>query len=295
VTEWSKSLVEWTNGSAAYLSVVFTWDLPKAYMRAVWLRQQGYEVKAGGPACLLMPDYLAEVADVNGCAADALWRHNPDATFTSRGCIRKCAFCAVPKIEGDLVELDEWEPKPIVCDNNLLACSKKHFDKAIDSLKGVEGVDFNQGLDARLLTDYHAERLAELDLVRVRLSWDRTNLEREVFSAAERVHWAGVPRTKITIFCLIGFWDSPSDALYRLRTVRGQGYVPFPMRYQPLSLLERNGYVAPGWSNRELNRYMKYWSRLRFTRAIPFEEFGLGGSAPVKSQATLELMGTRQA
>ena len=42
---WAKSLVEWTEDDTAYLSVVFTWDLPKAHMRAVWLREQGYEVK----------------------------------------------------------------------------------------------------------------------------------------------------------------------------------------------------------------------------------------------------------
>jgi len=273
MASWPKTIVEWTENNTAYLSVVFTWDLPKAYMRAAWLRQEGYEVKAGGPACLLMPDYLTDVAEVNGEQLNALWRHNPEAAFTSRGCIRKCKFCAVPKIEGDLVELGDWEPKPIVCDNNLLACSRGHFDRVIDSLKPLKGIDFNQGLDARLLTQYHADRLAELNLFKLRLAWDDSKYEKSVFEALGRLRFAGISKSLITIYVLIGFNDNPEDAVYRLRTLEVQGYTPFPMRYQPLDGLVRNSYVGEYWTEDELIRYMRYWANLRYTRAIPFEDF----------------------
>jgi len=266
-------VVEWIEDKTAYLSVVFTWDLPKAHIQAVWLRELGYEVKAGGPACLLMPDYLAGVAEVNSCSVGALWRHNPDATFTSRGCIRKCKFCAVPKIEGNLVELDEWEPKPIVCDNNLLACSQQHFDKVIDSLKGIKEVDFNQGLDTRLLTQYHANRLAELDLARVRLAWDNTKYGNSFMQGYERLRKAKIPKRLISVYVLMGFDDTPDDAWFRLRTIQNMGVTPFPMRYQPLDALKKNQYVGDNWTHRELSRYMRYWSRLRFTGSVPFKEF----------------------
>lgn len=273
-SQWPKTVVEWTEGDTAYLSVAFTWDLPKAHMRAVWLREQRYEVEAGGPACLLMPDYLSEVAKVNGKRIDALWRHNPDATFTSRGCIRRCEFCAVPVIEGDLVELDHWEPKPIVCDNNLLACSPQHFDKVIDSLKGIEGVDFNQGLDARLLQKWHARRLAELDLAKVRLAWDWTSLEGDVLYAIGLFRDAGIPKSKIGIYCLIGFHDTPEDALYRLETIRGWGILPNPQRYNPLGTLTKDSYVGAAWTDKQLTRYMRYWYQPRVW-AMPFEEFDM--------------------
>ena len=96
MTDWPKALVEWTEQETAYLSVVFTWDLPAAYQRAVFLRQLGYTVKAGGPAVALMPDYLADVAECNGEQMPALKRHNPDATFTSRGCVRHCRTWITP-------------------------------------------------------------------------------------------------------------------------------------------------------------------------------------------------------
>jgi len=268
---WPKKAIDWIEDSTVFVSVPFTWELPKAYSRCVFLRQQGYRVRAGGPAVSLMPDYLRDVAEIGG-EVDALKHHNPDATFTSRGCIRKCKFCAVPKIEGDLVELEEWEWKPIICDNNLLACSEKHFDKVIDNLKGFKKVDFNQGLDARLLTDYHAERLAELDCM-IHLAWDHIGLEGQVFGAIYALLHAGLPKRRIRIYVLIGYDDSPADALYRLEMLKAEGIWPNPQRYNPLDTLEKDHYVAPNWTDRELHRFMRYWARQRWLEHIPFEEY----------------------
>jgi hypothetical protein len=269
---WSKRAIEWMDGDRAYLSVVFTWDLPQAYQRAVWLRQMGHEVYAGGPACKLMPDYLADVAHVNGLQVPALERHNPLATFTSRGCVRRCGFCAVPRIEGDLVELEDWPIRPIVCDNNLLACSKAHFDRVVDRLKPLRGIDFNQGLDARLLNEYHADRLAELDCM-VRLAFDSVSYESQFMRAYEILRAAKIPKKRIRVYVLVGYRDTPEDALYRLRTVAGLGIDPNPMRYNPLDTLRRDSYVGPGWTDSELTRYVRYWANLRYFRAVPFEEF----------------------
>ena len=117
MNEW-RSLIEWTDGQDAFVSAVFSWDVQLAHQRCLHLRSQGYNVKAGGPAVTLNLNLFLGVADING-SVPALYRHNPNATFTSRGCIRECEFCAVPKIEGRLVELKDWDVKPIVCDNLL--------------------------------------------------------------------------------------------------------------------------------------------------------------------------------
>lgn len=271
-TTWPKRIVEWTENGTAFLSVPFTWLLPEAYQRAVWLSRLGYQVRAGGPAVSLMPNYLIDVADIGG-EIDALPHHNPNATFTSRGCIRRCPFCAVPIIEGDLKELDYWEPKPIVCDNNLLACSRRHFDRVIDTLKSVPSIDFNQGLDARLFNQHHADRLTELDLAVVRLAWDHIKDEHAFRAAYRKLCRIGIPKRKITVYVLIGYKDTPEDALFRLSTIRNMGLRPFAMWYHPLDALAHNSYVAPGWTRSELVRYMRYWNNLRYTGSIPFEKF----------------------
>lgn len=263
---WSNGIAEWTDGQTAYISVPFTWDLQKAYMRRSWLEAEGYTVRMGGPAMRLTTGQSGDI--------DALPHHNPDATFTSRGCIRRCSFCAVPKIEGDLRELPTWEPRPIVCDNNLLACSVAHFDKVIDSLKHLKGIDFNQGLDARLLTKRHADRLAELDCT-VRLALDRTSLLNEFMAAFERLRRAHFPKRRIQCYVMIGYNDTPDDAWLRLRTVWNLGILPNPMRYNPLDAMVRDSYVGPNWTDRELTRFMRYWANLAHTAGVPFEEFDM--------------------
>lgn len=271
---WRGGLVEWIENQTAYLSVVFSWQLPAAYQRAVWYRAVGYEVRAGGPAVTFNPNYLTDVAQIGG-QVDALPRHNPNATFTTRGCVRRCTFCTVPKIETDFIELAEWEPKPIICDNNFLASSPVHFNRVVDLLKPLSGIDFNQGLDARLLTKHHAIRLAELDLAFVRLAWDDIRIEKHFLGAFELLREAGFPKKIIRSYVLIGYKDTPEEALYRLETIRRLGATPYPMRYQPLDALRRNEYVAPGWTDRELKRFVRYWSNLNRLGAIPFSEFGV--------------------
>lgn len=271
---WPKRIVDWQQDSTAYLSVPFTWNLPAAYSLCVWYRSQGYDVKAGGPAVELMPNYLSGVADIGG-EVDALSKHNPNATFTSRGCIRNCQFCAVPKIEGELRELTHWAPKPIVCDNNLLACSRRHFDTVIDRLKRLHEVDFNQGLDARLLKEHHVQRLTELDLHCIRFAWDDIWLESSVMSAIHRLLDAGLPKSKLRVYVLVGFDDTPDDALYRCQTLKDIGILPNPQRYQPLDTLQKDSYVSPNWTDRKLADFVRYWSRQKWLRPIPFAEYSL--------------------
>jgi hypothetical protein len=274
MTVWSKKAIEWFEGNTVCMSVPFTWNLPNVYSKCVYYRQQGYDVLVGGPAVRLMPHYLEGVARVDVVSAvKALSRHNPEATRTSTGCVNACEFCAVKTIEGDLRELEHWEPSSIVCDNNPLACSRKHFDKLVDSLKPVPEIDFNQGLDCRIINAYHIERLQELDIKYIRFSWDYMDEEYQVMDAIKRVRAAGFPKKKIRIYILFNFHDDPEDALYRFNTIKQLGLKSFPMRYQPLDTLAKNSYVAPLWSNRQCIRYMEYWSKQAYLSAVPFEEF----------------------
>lgn len=272
---WLEShLAHWTEENTAFISVVFSWDLREAKKLTMYYRSLGFRVRAGGPAVALNPGAVTNLAELGG-EINALLRHNPRATFTSRGCPRRCKFCAVPKLEGSLVELSDWPVKSIICDNNLLACSTTHFDRVVDRLKAanVKGVDFNQGLDARLLTKHHANRIAELDLRMVRLAWDDTRLESQFIAAWETLRRSGIPKRKIAVYVLIGFNDTLEDAAYRLRVISDLNSYTVPMRYQPINTPAKNAYVAPGWTDWQLKAFMRYWSSLRLCQTIPFSEW----------------------
>ena len=269
MNQWRKGVAHWTCGDTLYLSVPFTWLLGEAEHAA---KAHKGRIVAGGPAVKLCGASWAETPE--SVPFDVLAMHNPCATFTTRGCPNRCTFCAVPKIEGDFIELDHWKPAPMVCDNNLLASSRKHFARVVDSLRSFPANDFNQGLDARRFTSWHAEQLAELRCVHVRFAFDHVNDESAVADAIALVRLTGLP--KPSIYVLMGFRDTPDDARYRLEKVVEWGATPCPMRYQPLDATEKNAYVAPGWTDYELRKMGRYYWKHRFFSATPYEDFVAG-------------------
>lgn len=273
---WTKQILEWTEDGKAFLSVIFTWQLPEAWSRCVWYKEQGYRVQVGGPAVSLFPEYLSQVATVNGFKVNALPKHNDQATRFSTGCVNKCPFCAVPITEGNLQEC-EGEPKPIVCDNNLLACSERHFDHVIDLLKPVPCVDMNQGLDCRIIKPYHIDRLRELNLHCVRFAWDHIKEEGHVIDAVNLCLKAGIPKSKIRVYVLVGFHDTPEDALYRMQTLKDMGLGKnSPMRFQAIQgdkALIKNGYLESTWTEYEITRFMHYWFRQAWVSNIPYADW----------------------
>jgi len=102
--------------------------------------------------------------------------------FLTRGCPNRCPWCVVPRKEGlihpymDVDEIAiEGRTKLVLMDNNILAAgdyAKQQFLKIID--RGYR-VDFNQALDARLVTDEFAQLMARmkwLDKNRIRFGCD---------------------------------------------------------------------------------------------------------------------------
>lgn len=88
--------------------------------------------------------------------------------FITRGCIRKCWFCKVPKYEGDLKEYNRIEDivkhkKVKFLDNNILAY-EHHMEVFQWCLEHPEiKVEFNQGLDFRLVNDENLDALSKLN------------------------------------------------------------------------------------------------------------------------------------
>lgn len=88
--------------------------------------------------------------------------------FITRGCIRKCWFCKVPKYEGKLQFYNHIEDvvkhkKVKFLDNNILAYDK-HMEVFQWCLEHPDiKVEFNQGLDFRLVNDENLEALSKLN------------------------------------------------------------------------------------------------------------------------------------
>lgn len=89
--------------------------------------------------------------------------------FLTRGCPNKCRWCIVPKKEGDIcaymdvdkISMNGERTMLTLMDNNVLASDYGiiQIEKIIE--RGYK-VDFNQGLDARLVTPKIAQLLAKV-------------------------------------------------------------------------------------------------------------------------------------
>lgn len=293
--------------------------------------------------------------------------HNAYFAYMTRGCINKCKFCVVPKLEPqycdyiglkhqiDLVKDEFGEQRDLMLlDNNVLA--SKCYDKIIDEIKecgfgkgatyvvpneydiiiknlkqshndrayirkavrfykelhgklteqeqiifyqqledkhclhyytatkeailNLDGyvrpiaermykpsrrkriVDFNQGIDSRLITDANMKKLSEVNIYPLRIAFDHWNL-RAVYENSVRIAVRnGI--THLSNYLLYNFEDKPEELYYRLRLnvdlceELGASIYSFPMKYHPINdpeFFRNRDYIG------------KYWNR-KFIRAI---------------------------
>ncbi len=264
-TDWPKDITEWHDGETGYLSVPFTWLLRKARRRVLQSDLFVRRWVVGGPAVRLMPEVMSNWpgVSVGGDVLGVLQRVNPQATRTTEGCVRRCKFCGVRRIEGPFCELPDWPDRPILCDNNLLAATDSHFDRVIDRLIKHGWADFNQGLDARLLTPHHATRIAEIKAPIARLALDNDR-DRDVWAdAVDRLRTAGIAKSRIRSYVLCGFDSGPDEDRERCEFVESFGLKALPMWFHELDALESNTVTdkqkAMGWTNRKRRELMTWY------------------------------------
>lgn len=178
ISAWHKSqgdLVEWYNPfdqyDIVYMSKIFSFtpDYGQWITNAKHIRKggTGYDLHSVLPEEMefVVPDYSLYPSIDNKTAYG----------FLTRGCPNKCKWCVVPRKEGNIrpymdvndVAVD-GRTNLVLMDNNVLACDYglEQIQKIID--RGYR-VDFNQALDARLVTDDIAKLLAKvrwIDVIR---------------------------------------------------------------------------------------------------------------------------------
>lgn len=198
----------------------------------------------------------------------------PEATdtaygFLTRGCPRGCPFCHVAPKEGrasrkvaDLKEFWSGQKNIEAMDPNILACPQRD-DLLVQLLDSKAHVNFNQGLDIRLMDKDTAELFGKMKNLKLHFAWDdpQDHLERyfQQFS-----YWYPKKSGKM-VYILCGFWSSVEEDLYRIRFVDQWGYDPYVMLYnkpdvpQILRDLQRwcnNKFIYKA-TEKDFSRYLK--------------------------------------
>ena len=247
----------------------------------------------GTPIEELVPDYgILDQINYSYPVHDAYFG------YASRGCVRKCSFCGVPKLEGALRDMPpltnlvegvtgrHGEKKDLVLmDNNITASTR--FREVIAEIRDLgftpgakltrdgnrsvkRRVDFNQGVDARILakSDMFLRELSTICISPLRIAFDHIGV-RKVYEKSIRMA-ADNQITSLSNYMLYNFMDTPTDLYQRMRLnidlneELGIRIWSFPMRYQPVTLKDRS-HVGKKW-----NRYYlrSFQIMLQATRGV---------------------------
>ena len=238
----------------------------------------------GKPIEDLVPDYsILEQVEYKYPVWDAYF------AYTTRGCIRKCRFCGVPKLEGQqrdteslssmvraIEDLYGQKRDLILMDNNVVASPRfKEIIKEIRDLGFVPNakllrdgmrapvqrrVDFNQGVDARILCKdpMYLRELSTICLKPLRIAFDHLGLRKPYEKAVRYAAEYGL--TTLSNYMLYNFHDDPADLFERMRlnvTLNeelGVRVWSFPMRYQPTDRPDR-GHIGKKWTRYQLRSF----------------------------------------
>lgn len=239
------------------------WDVKKNLDEAIELTKPDYD--------LYTPEMIAARMKGIGTKEHKLKKAteivNAGMGFTSRGCVRQCGFCFVPKKEGafrDVAEIkDLINPRSnvlILHDNNLTA-----DPLCIDKLHEIRDrklvVDINQGCDVRLVNDDIARALSEVKHLRsLHYAWDLMGFEKQVLEGINILSKYIKPYRHMC-FMLVGFNTTYEEDMYRFKKLTELKVDPFVMIYNENP------------NNDKRLKHFARWVNSRIYKKCSFEEY----------------------
>jgi hypothetical protein len=191
--------------------------------------------------------------------------------FLTRGCPRGCSFCHVEAKEGrasrkvaDLSEFWNGQKNIVLCDPNILAC--KQWKELFYQLAGSKAyVDFNQGLDIRLMTEEKAEFIRKMRIKNLHFAWDRYEDKEKILPKFKMFKdITGINERNLIVYVLCNFDTTIEQDLERIYTLREMGYWAYVMLYD-------KEHIPKGHELRKMARWVN--NRFIFAKCERFEDY----------------------
>lgn len=260
LSSWYKSrgdYVEWYNVEGeydlVYSSKVFTFSPePKIDHPVVICGGSGYGTG------LELPQEVE-----HSCPDYDLYPTDYSLGFLTRGCNRKCKHCFVPDSEGMIrahTDIEEFarHRDVVLMDNNVLA--HPHGISQIEKIIELDlKVDFNQGIDARLIDDSVAKLLGKVKWLNpVRLACDHKSQVPSIAKAVELLRWHNVTPRRYFCYVLV---EDLEDAIERVKFLKALNVDPFAQPFrdkdnnEPLKILKK----FARWVNHKAEYNSRTW------------------------------------
>lgn len=129
------------------------------------------------------------------------------------------------------------------------------IEKYRNKAKKARYLDFNQGVDARKISDENMEQLARLAIHPLRIAFDDIKLKDVYCKAVQTAHRHGI--NQISNYILFNYKDKPEDLYERLRVnielneELGIQIFSFPMKYSPINETDRT-YIGANWCKKSV-------------------------------------------
>ena len=242
-----------------YASKVFTWTQDKVLLpSSAVLGGTGYSLTRN------LPDEIEHI-----CPDYTLYGMDYSVGFLTRGCVRNCPWCIVPQKEGELrahADITEFcrHRDVVLMDNNVLA--HPHGIAQIEKMARLGlRVDFNQGLDARLIDSSIARRLAALRWLKpIRLACDHKGQMPAVATAVSLLRAAGATPKEYSCYVLV---KDVEDALERVEFLESLGVSPFAQPYRD--------FTTNAEPPKELKRFARWVNHKAIFKSIPWDMYNV--------------------
>lgn len=255
-----------------YITSLFTWEIQividtiNSYKKLF----PNAEIKVGGIGASLKQELVYEKTGIKPHYGtyEEIENIKPDYSlfpdinysigYTTKGCIRKCPWCMVHRLEPKFIEINNWldfidlsKEQIIFFDNNFTASSKEHQFNVLDTCRKInKPIDFNQSIDCRLFTDYLAELFSKTKINPIRFSMDTIGTKEPCLKAIEKSQAFNMK--SITIDMLYNHMDTPEHFWIRTHEMVKVNVDVFPMKYQPLDTIKKGEYIGKFWNQNML-------------------------------------------
>lgn len=289
-----------------WISAIFTFEIP--YVKSLIRRYaENSEVYVGGVSPTIMPEAFAgekcilnigkdEKSEKYPLDYDALG-FEPEYSMSkiTDGCIRKCGFCAVHKIEPEYIERPMWKKDILPTTKYVVLSDNNYTVRDIEKIRedaewfnqlvyttSNKFIDFNQALDARLMNDERAYVFSQMPIDTMRFSYDGPQEKGYVVNAIRNLTVYG--KKKYTIYALYNYMDKPEDLwiraheLFECAEETGANITVYPMRFQPIDQIDsKREYVGKFWTPKMKKSFM-----------IMLNRFSLSGQISCKNTKAFE-------